>query len=139
MPKKDTASAVLGMLSTTGAQTRPPIAAPVPPESAVTEVSEAASPPAATAPEPTEPPAATPAPAAAASVSRLPGAGPQPSPAQDAAPRTLRLRPETASRLRAAWLEAKRDDVLLTAQDFASELVEDALVRHRRRRAANSS
>ena len=136
MPKKDTASAVLGMLSTTGAQTRPPIAAPVPPESAVTEVSEAASPPAATAPEP---PAATPAAGGAASVSRLPGAGPQPSPAQDAAPRTLRLRPETASRLRAAWLEAKRDDVLLTAQDFASELVEDALVRHRRRRAANSS
>jgi hypothetical protein len=55
------------------------------------------------------------------------------------APRTLRLRPDTASRLRAAWLEAKRDDVLLTAQDFASELVDDALVRHRRRRAASSS
>lgn len=135
MPKKDTASAVLGMLSTTGAQTRPAIAAPVPPESAVSEA-EVASPPAATAPEPL---AATPAPAGAASVSRLPGAAPQPGPAQDAAPRTLRLRPETASRLRAAWLEAKRDDVLLTAQDFASELVEDALVRHRRRRAANSS
>ena len=28
MPKKDTASAVLGMLSTAGAQTRPPLPAP---------------------------------------------------------------------------------------------------------------
>ena len=57
----------------------------------------------------------------------------------DAAPRTLRLRPATAAGLRAAWLEAKRDDVLLTAQDFASDLVEDALARHRRRRAVSSS
>jgi hypothetical protein len=136
MPKKDTASAVLGMLSTAGAQTRPPIAAPAPPEPAVNAEPEVASPPAAAAPEPA---AATPAPGGAASVSRLPGARPQLSRAEDAAPRTLRLRPDTASRLRAAWLEAKRDDVLLTAQDFASELVEDALVRHRRRRAAGSS
>jgi hypothetical protein len=136
MPKKDTASAVLGMLSTAGAQTRPPIAAPLAPEPAVSAESEVVSPPAATAPEPA---AATPAPAGAASVSRLPGARPQQRPAEDAAPRTLRLRPDTASQLRAAWLEAKRDDVLLTAQDFASELVDDALVRHRRRRAASSS
>jgi hypothetical protein len=136
MPKKDTASAVLGMLSTAGAQTRPPIAAPLPPEPAVSAESEVASPPASTAQEPA---AATPAPAGAASVSRLPGARSQQSRPEDAAPRTLRLRPDTASRLRAAWLEAKRDDVLLTAQDFASELVEDALVRHRRRRAASSS
>jgi hypothetical protein len=98
---------------------------------------EVAPAPTAAAPEPAAPTPA-PAPAAAASVSRLPGALPQQS-ANDAAPRTLRLRPDTASRLRAAWLEAKRDEVLLTAQDFASELVEDALVRHRRRRAANSS
>jgi hypothetical protein len=55
------------------------------------------------------------------------------------APRTLRLRAETAARLRAAWLEAKRDDVLLTAQDFASTLVDEALARHRRRRAADAS
>jgi hypothetical protein len=136
MPKKDTASAVIGMLSAAGVQTRPPVAAPLPPEPVVNAEPEVASAPAATAPEPA---AATPAPAGAASVSRLPGARPQQSPAGDAAPRTLRLRPETASRLRAAWLEAKRDDVLLTAQDFASELVEDALVRHRRRRAASSS
>ena len=136
MPKKDTASAVIGMLSAAGAQTRPPIAAPLPPEPAVSAESEVASPPAATAPEPA---AATPEPAGAASVSRLPSAPPQQIRAEDAAPRTLRLRPDTASRLRAAWLEAKRDDVLLTAQDFASELVEDALARHRRRRAATSS
>ena len=136
MPKKDTASAVIGMLSAAGAQTRPPIAAPLPPEPAVSADPEVASPPAATAPEL---PAATPEPVGAASVSRLPGARQQQSHAEDAAPRPLRLRPDTASRLRAAWLEAKRDDVLLTAQDFASELVEDALVRHRRRRAASSS
>ena len=37
-----------------------------------------------------------------------------------------------------AWLEAKRDDVLLTAQDFASDLVEEMLkVRRRRTRAAS--
>jgi len=136
MPKKDTASAVLGMLSTAGAQTRPPVAAPLPPDPAVSAEPDVASPLAATAPDPT---AATPEPAGAASVSRLPDARPQQIRAEDAAPRTLRLRPDTASRLRAAWLEAKRDDVLLTAQDFASELVEDALVRHRRRRAASSS
>jgi hypothetical protein len=136
MPKKDTASAVLGMLSTAGAQTRPSIAAPHAPEPVVNAEPEVAPPPTAAAPEPA---AATPEPAGAASVSRLPGARPQQGPAEDAAPRTLRLRPETASRLRAAWLEAKRDDVLLTAQDFASELVEEALVRHRRRRAASSS
>jgi hypothetical protein len=74
-----------------------------------------------------------------ASVSRLPNSRPQQSQKEEAAPRTLRLRPDTAARLRAAWLEAKRDDVLLTAQDFASELVEEALVRHQRRRAASSS
>jgi hypothetical protein len=42
--------------------------------------------------------------------------------------------------LRAAWLEAKRDDVLLQSQDFASALVEEALAARRRRaRAASSS
>lgn len=49
------------------------------------------------------------------------------------APRTWRLRPTTAAQLREAWLEAKRDDVLLTAQDFASTLVDEAL-EHRRSR-----
>ena len=130
MPKKDTATAVLGMLSTVGAQTRP--ALPEPPAPEVT-------PP--TAPEPDvavaeaavapEPPAA--------SVSTLPSSAKRRGAADEAAPRTLRLRPDTAARLRAAWLEAKRDDVLLTAQDFASDLVEDALTRHRRRRAVSSS
>ena len=130
MPKKDTATAVLGMLSTAGAQTRAPL--PEPPAPEVT-------PP--TAPEPDvavaeaavapEPPAA--------SVSTLPSSAKRRGAADDAAPRTLRLRPDTAARLRAAWLEAKRDDVLLTAQDFASDLVEDTLARHRRRRAVSSS
>ena len=129
MPKKDTASAVIGMLSTVGAQTR--AALPEPPAPEVTP------PP---APEPDVPvaeAAVAPEPAAA-SVSTLPSSAKRRG-ADDAAPRTLRLRPDTAARLRAAWLEAKRDDVLLTAQDFASDLVEDALTRHRRRRAVSSS
>lgn len=125
MPKKDTAAAVLGMLSTAGAQTRG-----VTPE----DLETVAEPPA-----PTTEPDATPAepidPVAdvrpTASVSQLP-----PAPAKgkvDEAPRTLRLQPGTASELRAAWLEAKRDDVLLTAQDFASALVDEALAARRRR------
>jgi hypothetical protein len=119
MPKKDTAAAVIGMLSTAGAQTRrtpgviePVEHMPVPPAVTVTE----------------SPPAA---------VSTLP-APPRPVTAPvTGAPRTLRLLPATAQRLREAWLEAKRDDVLLTAQDFASELVDEALVRRRRARTIN--
>jgi hypothetical protein len=119
MPKKDTAAAVIGMLSTAGAQTRrapeeaePARDIPVAPSVTVTE----------------EPPA---------TISTLPAPVlPVAAPATQA-PRTLRLLPSTAQRLREAWLEAKRDDVLLTAQDFASELVDEALVRHRRSRALN--
>jgi len=119
MPKKDTAAAVLGMLSTVGAQTRP-----LPPDSAEPD---AVGPAAVTVTQ--EPPA---------SVTTLP-TPPRPTAADEApAPRTLRLRPATAQRLRAAWLEAKRDDVLLTAQDFASDLVEEALGRRRRRPAART-
>lgn len=40
-------------------------------------------------------------------------------------PRTLRLRPAAAQALREAWIEAKHEDVMLTAQDFASELIEE--------------
>ena len=131
MPKKDTASAVIGMLSAAGAQTRPPVpeppAAPAPePFAAEPDANSAAA----------TPPAET---AMPASVSTLPTSANRPRALDDAAPRTLRLRPATAAGLRAAWLEAKRDDVLLTAQDFASDLVEDALARHRRRRAVSSS
>jgi hypothetical protein len=53
----------------------------------------------------------------------------------------MRLRPDTAANLRSAWLQAKRDDVLLTAQDFASDLVEHALglrARTARRSTASS-
>ncbi len=115
MPKKDTAAAVLGMLSTAGAQTR---LTPEPAEPAA----QAAAPRAVTVTED-----------APASVSVLPTA-PRPTVATAAeAPRTLRLRPTTAHRVRQAWLEAKRDDVLLTAQDFASDLVDEALARRRRR------
>jgi hypothetical protein len=119
MPKKDTAAAVLGMLSTAGAQTR-------------------------RTPDDTEPAEQAPA-AASVTVTEVPPASvstlptpvlPVTAPATEA-PRTLRLLPATAQRLREAWLEAKRDDVLLTAQDFASELVDEALVRRRRSRTIN--
>ncbi|WP_431240924.1 hypothetical protein ACQ86B_28795 (plasmid) [Mycolicibacterium aichiense] len=123
MPKKDTAAAVLGMLSTTGAQTRPVAAEPPAPAPRAPE-------PTITPPTPAEPPAA--------SVRTLPSPPKPRVAAAEEAPRTLRLRPDTAARLRAAWLEAKRDDVLLTAQDFASNLVEDALVRAQRRTASMS-
>jgi hypothetical protein len=113
MPKKDTASAVLGMLSIAGAQTRKPLE-----DLVITKETMAA-------------PTVTVTEDVRASVSSLP-TGPRAATAAPEAPRTLRLRPATAQRLRQAWLEAKRDDVLLTAQDFASDLVEEELARRRR-------
>ncbi|MBV8860540.1 MAG: hypothetical protein JO082_00870 [Mycobacterium sp.] len=119
MPKKDTAAAVIGMLSTVGAQTRPTTEGTEP-------VEQASAAPSVTVTEP-----------APATISTLPTpALPVTAPAVEA-PRTLRLLPATAQRLREAWLEAKRDDVLLTAQDFASELVDEALARRRRSRTIN--
>lgn len=114
MPKKDTASAVVGMLSSVGAQTRTPPASQSPTE-------ERATPPTVTV---TEDPHA--------SVSPLPTPPRAVTATAPTAPRTLRLRTSTAQRLRDAWLEAKRDDVLLTAQDFASDLVDEALRRRAR-------
>jgi hypothetical protein len=120
MPKKDTSAAVLGMLSTAGAQTRrtPDSTAPA---------GEASTPPTVTVTE------HTPAP-----VTTLPAPARPTTATANETPRTLRLRPVTAQRLRQAWLEAKRDDVLLTAQDFASDLVDEALARHRRRPAVQN-
>jgi hypothetical protein len=115
------------MLSTAGAQTRGPIAAPPAPETPAPVV------------EPQPAPIDAAEPAKTGSVSALPSPPKAQPPTEEAAPRTLRLRPATAAQLRSAWLQAKRDDVLLTAQDFASDLVEEALVRHRRRRAVSSS
>jgi hypothetical protein len=45
------------------------------------------------------------------------------APAEPSAPPTLRLSQPTAEALRAAWLIAKRDRVLLTYQDFAGEVI----------------
>jgi hypothetical protein len=125
MPKKDTAAAVAAMLSTAGAQTRRvPERAETPPS-----ISVAPMPPAAPSVTVTEPVPAT--------VSTLPPpVVPAPAPIPEA-PRTLRLQPATAQRLRDAWLDAKRDDVLLTAQDFASALVDEALSRRGRTRVLN--
>jgi hypothetical protein len=120
MPKKDTTAAVLGMLSTAGAQTRqtPDVGSAPTETAALSTVTVTEQVP--------------------ASVSTLPApARPATAPTAEA-PRTLRLRPATAQRVRQAWLEAKRDDVLLTAQDFASDLVEEALARRRRRPAAQN-
>ncbi|KAA0093590.1 hypothetical protein CIW49_26370 [Mycolicibacterium sp. P1-18] len=131
MPKKDTTSAVVGMLSTAGARTRAtevasdlesgeavvasPARAPEPEPAVVSRVADA---------QPS------------ASVSSLPPVRPKKSTGD--APSTVRLSPSAARQLRDAWLEAKRDDVLLTAQDFASLLVEEALHRRRRARSASS-
>ena len=120
MPKKDTAAAVLGMLSTAGAHTRRTPESTEPVEEAAQAVA----------------PTVTVTEDAPASVSTLPTPTRPIAAIASQAPRTLRLRPVTAHRLRQAWLEAKRDDVLLTAQDFASDLVDEALLaRHRRRPA----
>jgi hypothetical protein len=110
------------MLSTVGAQTRAadPIE-PLPPVAAQPVL-------------PAEPSAES---RQSATVRTLPAQAPVKSIA-DEAPRTLRLRKDTAQQLREAWLEAKRDDVLLTAQDFASNLVDEALSRRRRQRPASS-
>lgn len=133
MPKKDTATAVLGMLSTVGAQTR--VTAPV-----EEQAPQPAAPAPAPAPVATEPPVGTSRTPRTALVSTLAAAAAAAATATgDPAPRTIRLRSDTAAQLRAAWLEAKRDDVLLQAQDFASTLVEEALNRRRRSRAASSS
>jgi hypothetical protein len=120
MPKKDAAAAVLGMLSTAGAQTRRTPESVQPPE------------------ENSAPPTVTVTEDIPASVSTLPTPTRPTTAAAPEAPRTLRLRPATAQRLRQAWLEAKRDDVLLTAQDFASDLVDQALARRRRLPAAQN-
>jgi hypothetical protein len=126
MPKKDTATAVLGMLSNVGAQTR--LSATADPPAAV----EAESRPAIVEPEAVTQPPAT--------ISTIAPSTPEVKEQESSAPRTIRLRAGTARELRAAWLEAKRDDVLLQSQDFASTLVEEALAARRRRaRAASSS
>jgi hypothetical protein len=130
MPKKDTATAVLGMLSNVGAQTRPTASAP--PVADPVEALPVA--PTATAPPSVEPAVDS---RPSATVSTLPPT-PAPAKATEPAPRTLRLQPNTARALRDAWLEAKRDDVLLTAQDFASALVDEALTRRRRQQSARS-
>lgn len=123
MPRKDASSTVLGMLSSAGAQTRPTAPEPEPT-------------PAPTQPDP-ESVAPQPDPIPARPVHTLPPTSR--THADSAAPRTMRLRTSTATELRAAWLEAKRDDVLLTAQDFASDLLDEALRRQRRRRTADAS
>jgi hypothetical protein len=124
MPKKDAADTVMGMLSAVGSQTRP--AAEVkPPNSPVAAESSSIEP----AADDTRP----------ATVSTLPPVSPPAKAVEDTAPRTIRLRAETAGQLRAAWLEAKRDDVLLQSQDFASTLIDEALAARRRRaRTVNS-
>ena len=122
MPRKDASSTVLGMLSSAGAQTRPTAPEPTPTAPPQPEPQSVASQP---DPGPTRP------------VHTLPQA-PR-TQADSAAPRTMRLRTSTAIELRAAWLEAKREDVLLTAQDFASDLLDEALRRQRRRRTADAS
>lgn len=125
---KKVSDVVMGMLSDAGSATRVAVDVAEP-------YIEPPAPPAAPMPAPTPTPVEH---AAAAAQVKSVESMARPSTAEPDAPRTLRLRPEAATRLRAAWLEAKRDDVLLTAQDFASDLVMEALVSRRRRRAASA-
>ena len=131
MPKKDTSNVIAGMLSTVGAQTRPSASSGSRPGGHRHFRQRRR-------PSIRQPFKLRRNPSRAGDGQHASGpATKHHSTAASDAPRTLRLRPETAQQLRAAWLEAKRDDVLLTAQDFASNLVEDAL--RRPRRTANSS
>jgi hypothetical protein len=127
MPKKDPSSAVLGMLASVGAETRRPVTVTEPVEASAAMPSPPSQPesPGDRAPQPVS------------SVSEMPRT--RTPKAVDEAPRTLRLRTATAIDIRNAWLEAKRDDVLLTAQDFASDLVDEALARRRRSQRTASS
>lgn len=143
---KNVADVVVGMLSDVGSATRPPTreantGAPTsstqgtsparPPASLSSELSDAPRPPV------HQPDARN---VASSSATAAPNASRSDGPREVVAPRTLRLRPQTASELREAWLSAKREDVLLTAQDFASDLVEEALrLRRRRHRVANTT
>jgi hypothetical protein len=56
---------------------------------------------------------------------------PASSPAESKAPPTLRLAQGAAEALRAAWLQEKRDRVLLTYQDFAGEVIAAGLALER--------
>lgn len=141
MAKKDTAATVLGMLSTTGASTRP-----IPDDEPAENAEAAHQQPAATvdglpvgdeSATPTTGPRSSGSPrrkAASPSAARRRRAA---TPADGSAgaagevPRTLRLRASTAAALRDAWLAAKREDVLLSHQDFASDLLDAALTRSR--------
>ncbi|WP_152981342.1 hypothetical protein [Mycobacterium intracellulare] len=125
---KNVQDVVMGMLSTAGSSTRPPqettpeLAAPRRRSAALDTGASGAdggSPPVAPAPAPPPPPAQS------GDVAEV--------------PRTLRLRPKTASLLREAWVQAKHEDVFLTAQDFASNLLEEALMSRRRRRSTRTA
>lgn len=147
--KKNTRGTVLAMLSSAGADRRPPgtvqrRAEPVDDEPAVADepaeenlTAEAASreapviesvPEPAPVSEPTPAPPARPRPKAARA---RPKAKPKVEPVkeEESTPRkrregrTLRLEPGVAYRLREAWFNAKRRDVLLTYNDFAGQII----------------
>lgn len=145
MPKKDVNEAIRGMLSSAGNATRPVRTAPAEKEQpaaesvssplpeveereraadeALAEDSQQAPEP---EPEPAEPLGQVESPRALRTTrSRISHTA--------EVPRTLRLRPAAAQALREAWIEAKHEDVMLTAQDFASELIEEMLKIRRRR------
>lgn len=128
MAKKDTTDAVLSMLGDRGASFRPtgnpPPAQREPVESAKEEVH---------APEPvspSSPPVRSRSSVATARRARKSQVKPAvKSDPTENAPRTLRLSQPMANSLREAWLDAKRDDVLLTYQDFADQVVRAGLRR----------
>jgi hypothetical protein len=71
--------------------------------------------------------AAEPARLSASRRAHRPAAAPDSAASTDNAPRTVRLGQAMANALREAWLVAKRDDLLLTYQDFADHVVRRGL------------
>ena len=127
MAKKDTTESVLAMLGTRGPSFRPSgDLAPAPRTEQVIEERELA--PRAEAVVPPATAAAKTATTARRARKQLPKSSPAPDPEENA-PRTLRLSQPMANSLRNAWLAAKREDVLLTYQDFADQVVRAGLRR----------
>lgn len=132
MAKKDTTSTVLSMLGDRGAALRPPVVERAPAQRPAPAAEDVAPGPEAAiavdSSESTEGSGSARPAATARRARKQPAPAPPADPAQNA-PRTLRLSQTMANTLRAAWLEAKREDVLLTYQDFADQVVKMGLRR----------
>ncbi len=138
MPKKDTAASVLGMLSSAGAQHRPPPAlvepehrqdrtvVDLPPQEASLETHveehQAARTPTRHPRRATSTPDVTSE--ATSGASELPEVDPPVQLAEVNAPRTHRFDQKTANNLRAGWLAARRrGEVTISQQEYAGRII----------------